>query len=819
MKILSVDDNEENLYLIEAIIRAHGHEVVSAHNGREALEQLAVQGFDLIVSDVLMPEMDGFQLCRAVKRDERLKRIPLIFYTATYTSKQDEELGLALGASRYIVKPVEPEEFLAAVEQVLRDGENSTIPIQAADSDNGKNLSLYNQSLVRKLEQKILQLESTRAEVNASIEEQNREIAQRRKAEEALTRSETQLRLMWEASRDGMLLSDRSGIILRANPALAAMFAMPLEALPGQPFTCCCAVDGPEAVLANYRDQVETRSMTPYFETMLRRWDGEQMWVEVSSAIIELPSGPVVYSVLRNVTQRKRSEQERSSLEEQLRQAQKLESIGRLAGGIAHDFNNLLTVINGYSGLLLGRLRLGDPFLESVEEIHRAGERAARMTRQLLAFSRKQVLQTQVLDLNRVVAEIQPMLARLVGEDVEVSVQLHPVAATVVADPLQLEQVLLNLAVNSRDAMAHGGKLEIKTAIAELNANDVQAHPGAHAGRYVVLTVSDDGAGMNEDTLRHIFEPFFTTKEAGKGTGLGLAMVQGIVAQTSGFIQVRSQPGEGATFRIHLPEVDEVPVEVKKEDAGKALRGQETLLVVEDQPEVRRYVATALRSYGYRVIQASGAEEALLLCEAERGRVDLVLTDVVMPNSSGKDLADRLEERWSGISVLFMSGYTGEAIVGHGIGIRSTNLIQKPFTPEQLAIRVRDVLATRYRGARILIVDDEASVRSFLRNVLVQSGYTVSEATNGKQALEKAQAGDLDLVITDLVMPEQEGLETIRALRRDLPGVRIIAISGAFAGKFLKAAKMLGADAVLSKPVSADQLLTTVAEVVKPRRD
>ena len=698
MRILSVDDNAENLYLIEMIARAHAHDVVSASNGVEALERLADGSFDLIISDVLMPEMDGFQLCRVVKTDERLKHIPFVFYTATYTAKQDEELGLALGASRFIVKPVEPEEFLAVVEHVVRQGESENIPVRAVDlDDGGKNLSLYNQRLVRKLESKIRELEEARTELAASIEEKNREIAQRRLAEEALVRSEEQLRLMWDGSTDGMRLSDRDGIILRANPALARMFARPLDTLPGQPFTCCYGFDDPEPVLARYRNRVESRTVEPHLETVVPRWDGEQLHVEGSNAIIDLPSGPVVFSVLRDVTQRKRSEQERAILEEQLQLAQKLESIGRLAGGVAHDFNNLLTVINGYSGLLLGQLRAGDPLRESVEEIQKAGERATGLTQQLLAFSRKQVLQPHVLDLNRVVAGTQPMLARMVGEDVRLSVRLHPEPTAIYADPHQLEQVLMNLAVNSRDAMPQGGMLRIETSVVEWGRSEVEAHPGARAGRYVVLAVSDDGEGMNEETRRHIFEPFFTTKEVGKGTGLGLSMVQGIVAQSGGFIEVESEAGQGAVFKIYLPGVDEGPADSGETEAVTALRGKETVLVVEDQAEVRKYVAAALKAYGYRVIQAADAEEALLLSEKERGRVDLLLTDVVMPNASGKELANRLGERWPGIRVLFMSGYADDTTMRHGLPPQGAHFIQKPFSPDQLAIRVREILLARDR--------------------------------------------------------------------------------------------------------------------------
>ena len=819
MRILSVDDNAENLYLIEVMARARGHEVISAHNGLEALDRLAAENFDLIVSDVLMPGMDGFQLCRTVKSDDRLKRIPFVFYTATYTAKQDEELGLALGASRFIVKPVEPEAFLEAVEQVVREGESASIPVPAVDlDDGGKALSIYNERLVRKLESKIQQLEAARAELAASVEEKDREVAQRRLAEEALTRSEEQLRLMWDGSMDGMRLSDRNGIILRANPALARMFAKPLDSLPGQPFTCCYGTDDPEPVLADYRERVESRSVEARFETMLRRWDGEEIWVEGSNATIELPSGPVVFSVLRDATERKRSEEERSSLKEQLWQAQKLESIGRLAGGIAHDFNNLLTVINGYSRLLLGQLHAGDPLRDRVEEIHKAGERAAGLTQQLLACSRKQVLQPRVLDFNRVVSETQEMLARLVGEDVELCLKLHPEPTVVYADPHQLEQVVMNLAVNSRDAMPHGGKLVIETTIVEWVRSDARSHPGARVGRYVMLAVSDNGIGMNEETRRHIFEPFFTTKEVGKGTGLGLSIIQGIVDQSGGYIEVYSEPGHGATFRIFLPRVEDAPVDSAQPEASAALRGKETVLVVEDQAEVRKYTVAALRAYGYRVIQAADSDEALLLCERERGRVDLVLTDVVMPNLGGRNLAHRLGSAWPGIKVLFMSGYAEDGIMHHGVLEEGAEFIQKPFSPEQLALKVREMLTARERQARILVVDDEAEVRSFLRTVLEDAGYEVIEAENGDQALKEARAGGVDVVLMDLVMPEKEGIETMQALRKESAGVGIIAMSGAMGGRYLEVALRLGAQAALAKPLNTELLLASVAEVLKPRQ-
>jgi CheY-like chemotaxis protein len=504
-------------------------------------------------------------------------------------------------------------------------------------------------------------------------------------------------------------------------------------------------------------------------------------------------------------------------LEQQFHHAQKMESIGRLAGGVAHDFNNLLTVINGYSRMLLRKLKAGDPLRDSLEEIYKAGERAEGVTRQLLAFSRKQVLEPRRLDINRVVEDMRPMLERLVGEDIEVRVALHAEGGTIHADPHQLEQVVMNLVVNARDAMPGVGKLLVETACVERDESYVRSHPEAHVGRYVMLAVSDTGVGMDEETKRRIFEPFFTTKPTGKGTGLGLAMVQGIVAQSGGYIEVYSEKGEGTTFKVYLPALAEPATAGFPASAAPVTGGKETVLVVEDQVEVLAYAVAVLKEYGYWVIPAGTAGEALLLCEREQ-HIDLVLTDIIMPNLNGRELAERLEKLRPGIRVLFMSGYTDDAIVQRGVLEHNAKFIQKPFSPEELAGKVREMLGPPVPAARIVVADDEAGVRSFLRKVLEDSGYEVIEAADGRQALKQARAGHVNLVITDLVMPEQEGLETIQALRRDLPGVRIIAISGAFGGQFLKAAGWLGADAVLDKPVSAEALLAMVTKVLKLQR-
>jgi CheY-like chemotaxis protein len=342
--------------------------------------------------------------------------------------------------------------------------------------------------------------------------------------------------------------------------------------------------------------------------------------------------------------------------------------------------------------MLLARLSPGDPMWDALGEIHSAGERAAGLTRQLLAFGRKQVLQPRVLDLDRVVEGMRPMLGRLLGESVEVHVALGAGNRTVRADAHHLEQVLMNLVVNARDAMPRGGKLSIETGCVERNESYSRSHPEARPGRYVMLAVSDSGVGMDEETRRRIFEPFFTTKEAGKGTGLGLSTVQGIVAQSGGHIEVDSAPGHGTTFRICLPALDEAAADAGRPATPSAQGGKETVLVVEDQGQVRRYAVTVLREYGYRVMAAESASEALQLCEGERGQIHLVLTDVVMPNVSGRELAERLEKLRPGIKVLFMSGYSDDVIVHHGVLRQGAEFIQKPFRPEELARKVRAVL-------------------------------------------------------------------------------------------------------------------------------
>ena len=419
--------------------------------------------------------------------------------------------------------------------------------------------------------------------------------------------------------------------------------------------------------------------------------DGSKRWFELR--FIPVPQGTCILSL--DVTDGKRTTAALARSEEQLRHAQKMEAVGRLAGGVAHDFNNLLSVILSYSSILIGGMSPADPVRADIEEIKKAGERAAQLTRQLLAFSRQQILEPRILDLNEVITGMDEMIRRLVGEDVAVRTVPGKDLGKVKADPGHLEQVLMNLVVNARDAMPGGGNLTIETQNVELDAGYAQQHLGVTPGPHVMLAVSDTGTGMDKSTQQRIFEPFFTTKEKGKGTGLGLSTVFGIVQQSGGYIWVYSELGKGTTFKIYLPRTDEAGLEVEAPVQVTTVRGTETVLLVEDEEQLRIVARAVLLRNGYDILEARNGNEALVLCEKHEGPIHLLLTDVVMPQMSGPELAKRLRSIRPEMKVLYMSGYTEDAIVHHRVLSPGIALMQKPITPDSLLRRVREVLDAR----------------------------------------------------------------------------------------------------------------------------
>jgi PAS domain S-box-containing protein len=453
----------------------------------------------------------------------------------------------------------------------------------------------------------------------------------------------------------------------------------------------------PAAVLAEERRIFERAAggeAVRHHDTRRIRKDGSEIEVALTIFPIRDAAGSVigVSKIARDLTDRRRVEAALHRTEEQFRQAQKMEAVGRLAGGIAHDFNNLLSVILSYSTLAVDELKPGDPLRDDIVEIQKAGERATGLTRQLLAFSRQQILEPRVIDLNQILAGMEGMLRRLLGEDVHVTLLPAPELGRVRADPGQLEQVVMNFAVNARDAMPDGGALTIETLNVELDETYVGAHADVAPGSYVMLAISDTGTGMDAATRARVFEPFFTTKDQGKGTGLGLATVFGIVQQSGGHVGVDSEPGCGSTFKVYLPRNLDAATSPATADARIARRGSETILLVEDEDQVRAVACTILRRHGYHVLEASNGGEALLVARDFTAKIDLLLTDVVMPRMSGRKLAEQLAPRRPEMKVIFASGYTDDAIIHHGVLDAGVAFLQKPFTPRALLNKVRERL-------------------------------------------------------------------------------------------------------------------------------
>ncbi len=673
--ILVVDDNQDNCYLLQQWLEAGGHQVTCAEEGNQALHCARRETPELIISDIMMPVMNGFRLCHEIKKDPALRHIPLIFLTATFDDSSDRALAMSLGASRFVIKPIEETVLLKLIDEVIDEQQQGMLPVRDAPADTDHRLlEMYDNSVARKLEKT---LESLKTE------------------QEALIESEKRLKEAQELAHMGHWEVDVKSNLYEWSDEVFRILGLAPRGGRASYKTYITRVHPEDRsyVTIIHRDALVKKTQQD-FEYRLLCEDGTIKYVHERLQTIYDDEGRPLYlmGILQDITERKKAEEERDTLQAQLFQSQKMEAIGVLAGGVAHDFNNLLTTIIGNAQLIISELSENQPLYGDLKEIIDAGERGAVLTKRLLTFSRREMYQPEILDLNKVVRGIEKLLRRLIKANVKLHTDLTPELWKVKADMGQIDQVIMNLGINASDAMPDGGVLAIKTANIEFGDAPLGSpDEGPSPGSYVMLSVSDTGAGMDSETMARMFEPFFTTKPRGSGTGLGLSTVYGIIHQSKGYIRPFSVPGKGTTVNVYLPRVHDGEAKEKEEGANEEeRRSGGVVLVVDDEESLRRVIVKALHKEGYRVLEAANGEDALRICTACGNKIDALLTDVVMPGIGGTELAEELKSRHRNIKVLYMSGYSEKILVQKGVKVTDANFILKPFTPDSLCKKLRE---------------------------------------------------------------------------------------------------------------------------------
>jgi len=683
--VLIADDIKENLLLLRKIIESMDYNVQEAANGKEGLEIARLQKPDLIISDILMPVMDGFQFCREVKEDDELKNIPFIFYTATYTDKKDKEFALKLGADKFIIKPTESDEFIKIIQGVTKDVEKGKIkPKKPSLNEEKEIFKLYSERLINKLEKKMLDLE--------------KEITERKQVEKELKSSEERLKTIYEFAPDAFYMNDLKGKFIDGNKAAEKITGYKRKELIGASFLklkLLSPMQIPKAAALLARNALG-KSTGPD-EFILNRKDGTQVPVEIMTHPVKIKGQTIVLSIARDITEPKQAEEERQKLQMRLQQAQKMEAIGTLAGGIAHDFNNILSAIIGYTELALDDIEEETLLHNNLQEVFKAGKRARILVKQILTFSRQREQESQPVQVKLIVKEALKLLRASMPTTIEIHQDIQS-DSVVLADSTQIHQVLMNLCANASYAMREkGGVLAVKLEDVELDTYFASKHPDVKPGLYMKLTVGDTGHGMSPEILERAFDPFFTAKRKGEGTGIGLSVVHGIVKEHRGIILAYSEQGKGSTFNVFLP-VTEAEAESDTRKEKSIPKGTEHILFIDDEQTLVDLGKQMLESLGYKVTAKTNSLEALELFKSQPARFDLVITDMTMPKLTGEELAIEVLAIQSDIPVILCTGFSTEIDKkkAKAIGIRA--FLLKPIFKQQIAETVRKVLDLKKEG-------------------------------------------------------------------------------------------------------------------------
>ena len=668
MKILIAEDNPDDRMLLKINLEHHGCEVFEVSNGEEGLEMAKVRLPNMIISDALMPRMDGFQFLRAVKKDPNLKSLPFVFYSAVYTGEKEAELALSLGAEAFIVKPKDPQEFWEEIIGILTErklNHQAEIPENLIREEE-EFLKRYSNIVAAKLEEKVRELE---------------------KAKAVILESEQYYKNLFSSINDAILTADTERKIMSANqPALKNLFGSELEEVIGRNSPFLYPDDDNYELIGKKILEMCSQNIRVSVEAKCVNKNGKIFIAEISLQMLKDTRGRYVgyIGMIKDITERKK-------LEEQYLHAQKMETIGLLASGIAHDFNNILSIIIGFAHLTLMDLSKNESLRQNLENLLEAADRATYLTKDLLLFSRKQVCEKHPVDLNRVILNLENFLKRIMGADIDYKTAPCNSSLNIFADSHQIEQVFMNFSTNARDAMPEGGVYTVKTERIFMDESFVLSHGFGKKGEYALLSVSDTGCGMNEEIRRQIFDPFFTTKPVGKGTGLGLSVVFGIIKQHEGFIDVESEPGKGSIFKIYLPLIETAGEEIREQEENIPAHGTETILLAEDNDALRRLFFSILSKFGYKIIEAVNGRDAVRKFEDHKDSIQLLLFDLVMPGMGGKEACDQIKKLNPEMKVIFISGYTPE-IIQQKISFDGSVLVYKPVSPFSLLRQVRTVL-------------------------------------------------------------------------------------------------------------------------------